>query len=184
VSRWRRKQAITAGLVGMMIAHFGVGLFTLGITGVESYRIERDVSMGPGDTHEVQGYTFQFMGVKPVRGPNYDAIEAEVKIFEQDGDLLTTLRPQKRTYWVQQSPMTEAGIRIGPDRDLFVALGDDLGLGKWSMRVQFKPLIRYVWLGALLMAIGGLVAMTDRRYRVRRTVTEGAADAAQPQGAR
>jgi cytochrome c-type biogenesis protein CcmF len=128
------------------------------------------------------GYQFQFMGTKPVRGPNYDAIEGEVRLVEGD-DHFTTLRPQKRTYWVQKSPMTEAGIRIGPNRDLFVALGDDLGLGKWSMRIQYKPLIRYVWLGALLMAIGGGIAALDRRYRVRRTAAEVAADAA-AQGAR
>jgi cytochrome c-type biogenesis protein CcmF len=182
ISRLRKKQSLSAAVIGMSLAHFGVGMFTMGITGLESYRIEKDVSMGPGDSVTIAGYQFQFIGTKAVRGPNYDAIEAEVRLVEGDNHF-TTLRPQKRTYWVQKSPMTEAGIRIGPNRDLFVALGDDLGLGKWSMRIQYKPLIRYVWLGALLMAIGGGIAALDRRYRVRRTAAEVAADAA-TQGAR
>jgi cytochrome c-type biogenesis protein CcmF len=182
ISRLRKKQSLSAAVIGMSLAHFGVGMFTMGITGLESYRIEKDVSMGPGDSVTIAGYQFQFIGTKAVRGPNYDAVEAEVRLVEGDNHF-TTLRPQKRTYWVQKSPMTEAGIRIGPNRDLFVALGDDLGLGKWSMRIQYKPLIRYVWLGALLMAIGGGIAALDRRYRVRRTAAEVAADAA-TQGAR
>jgi cytochrome c-type biogenesis protein CcmF len=182
ISRLRRKQSLSGAVVGMAIAHFGVGMFTMGITGLESYRIEKDVGMGPGDSVEIAGYEFKFVGTKPVRGPNYDSIEATVHILD-DGKHFATLTPEKRTYWVQQSPMSEAGIRIGPDRDLFVALGEDLGLGKWSMRIQFKPLIRYVWLGALLMAIGGGIAALDRRYRVRRTASDVASDAA-AQGAR
>jgi cytochrome c-type biogenesis protein CcmF len=182
ISRLRRKQSLSGAVVGMAIAHFGVGMFTMGITGLESYRIEKDVGMGPGDSVEIAGYEFKFVGTKPVRGPNYDSIEGTVHILD-DGKHFATLTPEKRTYWVQQSPMSEAGIRIGPDRDLFVALGEDLGLGKWSMRIQFKPLIRYVWLGALLMAIGGGIAALDRRYRVRRTASDVASDAA-AQGAR
>jgi cytochrome c-type biogenesis protein CcmF len=182
ISRLRKKQSLSGAVVGMAIAHFGVGLFTMGITGLESYRIEKDVSMGPGDSVRIAGYDFKFIGTKPIRGPNYDSIEATVHILD-GGDHFATLTPEKRTYWVQKSPMSEAGIRIGPDRDLFVALGEDLGLGKWSMRIQFKPLIRYIWLGALLMAIGGACAALDRRYRVRRTASEAAADVA-AQGAR
>jgi cytochrome c-type biogenesis protein CcmF len=183
ISRIRKKQALTGGVIGMSIAHFGVGMFTMGITGLESYRIEKDVSLGAGETVQVADYQFRFVGTRPVRGPNFDSIEAEVQILDEQGKHFATLRPEKRTYWVQKSPMSEAGIRIGPDRDLFVALGEDLGLGKWSMRVQFKPLIRYVWLGALLMAIGGGIAALDRRYRVRRTASDVASDAA-TQGAR
>jgi cytochrome c-type biogenesis protein CcmF len=159
-----------AGFWGMTVAHFGVGLFALGVTGVESYRIERDISLGVGETTTLQGYQFEFMGTRDVRGPNYQAIEGEV-VITRDGELVKTLRPQKRFYASGGNPMTEAGIHARLNRDLFVALGEDLGAGKWSMRVQYKPLIRYIWLGALLMALGGLVSMTDRRYRARSPAT-------------
>jgi cytochrome c-type biogenesis protein CcmF len=140
------------------------------VTGVESYRIERDISLGVGETTTLQGYQFEFMGTRDVRGPNYRAIEGEV-VITRDGELVKTLRPQKRFYASGGNPMTEAGIHARLNRDLFVALGEDLGAGKWSMRVQYKPLIRYIWLGALLMALGGLVSMTDRRYRARSPAT-------------
>jgi cytochrome c-type biogenesis protein CcmF len=130
----------------------------------------------------IAGYEFKFLGVKNVQGPNYSAIEGEVALLE-NGKQFAVLKPQKRTYNVQKQPMTEAGIRVGPNRDLFVALGEDLGLGRWSMRIQYKPLIRYVWLGALLMALGGALAALDRRYRVRRTASDVAADAAAARGA-
>ena len=106
-----------------------------------------------------------------VPGPNYQALEGEVEI-RRNGEFVTELRPQKRTYLVQQSPMTEAGIDAGWNRDLFVALGDPLGNNAWSMRLQYKPLIRFIWLGALIMALGGLIAASDRRYRLRATAPE------------
>ncbi len=159
-------RSLPAGFIGMTIAHIGVGMFTLGVTGVQSYKIERDISLGVGESTILAGYEFKLLGTKEVRGPNFQAIEGEVAISE-DGKQFTTLRPQKRFYASGGNPMTEAGIRIGPNRDLFVALGEDLGEGKWSMRVQYKPLIRYIWLGALVMAFGGLVSALDRRYRSR-----------------
>jgi cytochrome c-type biogenesis protein CcmF len=118
----------------------------------------------------LSGYDFKFNGVKPVTGPNYDGVEGEV-VITRGGEPITTLRPQKRQYRSGGNPMTEAGIRVGPHRDLFVALGEDLGLGKWSLRVQYKPLIRYIWLGAIFIALGGLVAAFDRRHRVREVAT-------------
>jgi cytochrome c-type biogenesis protein CcmF len=165
VSRLRHKQTLSRSVLGMSLAHFGLGMFVMGVTGLESYKIERDISLGPGETHVIDDYEFKFVGTRPVTGPNYEAIEGIVEIRE-DGELLTTLRPQKRLYQVRGDMMTEAGIRIGPDRDLFVALGEDLGLGRWSMRIQYKPLVRYIWLGALVMAIGGGLAALDRRYRI------------------
>ena len=114
----------------------------------------------------IADYSFRFEGVGQVRGPNYDAIEGTV-MLGTDGRDFATLKPQKRFYASGGNPMTEAGIHVTPLRDLFVALGDDLGDGKWSMRVQYKPLIRYIWIGALLMAIGGFVSIADRRYRAR-----------------
>ena len=101
----------------------------------------------------------------------YDADEARI-LITKGGKTVAELPTQKRTYRVNRNPMTHAGISVGPTRDLFVALGENVGGGKWSMRLQYKPLIRYIWLGALVMAIGGLVAIFDRRYRVKRTADE------------
>ena len=165
--RWRGGHSLPAAVLGMTIAHIGVGMFTIGVTGVESSKIERDIALGVGDSTEVAGYVFKLESLKPVQGPNYNATEGEVTV-RHDGDLVATLHPQKRNYWVRTMPMTEAGISVGPGRDLFAALGEDLGGGRWSVRVQYKPLIRYIWLGALVMALGGLLATADRRYRRRR----------------
>ena len=171
--RLRKRQSLPRSVVGMTIAHIGVGVFAIGVTVTQTYRIEKDIALRPGETVELQGYTFAFNSTRPVKGPNFDAIESEVTI-SRDGKLVTTLHPQKRVYRVQRSPMTEAGIHVKWNRDLFVAMGEDLGDGAWSMRLQYKPMVRYIWLGALIMAIGGIVAVTDRRYRTRR-VTEDAA---------
>jgi cytochrome c-type biogenesis protein CcmF len=166
IARRASLRTLPAGFWGMTIAHFGVGMFVMGVTAVESYRIEKDISMGVGEAITLQGYEFRFDGTKMVRGPNYEAIEGAV-VLSEDGREFATLRPQKRFYASGGNPMTEAGIHVGFSRDLFVALGEDLGQGKWSMRVQYKPLIRYIWLGALLMALGGIFSAADRRYRAR-----------------
>jgi cytochrome c-type biogenesis protein CcmF len=149
----------------MSVAHFGVGVFVLGVTIVSAFTIEKDMTMTQGKSVEVAGYQFTLVGFADVAGPNYQALEAEIDI-RRDGDFVTTLRPQKRTYRVQQNPMTEAGIDDAWYRDLFVALGDPLGRDAWSVRIQYKPLIRFIWLGAFIMALGGLIATSDRRYRV------------------
>jgi cytochrome c-type biogenesis protein CcmF len=156
----------------MAIAHIGVGLLTLGVTITQTYRLEQDISLRPGESQTLRGYRFEFKGTRRVEGPNYTATESEVEI-SRDGKRVAVLHPQKRTYRVQQSPMTEAGIEVDWNRDLFVAMGEDLGDGAWSMRLQYKPLVRFIWLGALVMALGGLIAITDRRYRtVRAAETE------------
>ncbi len=176
IAPWQRRdrwRSLPAGFWGMTLAHFGVGLFTLGVTGVESYRIERDLSLAPGETATLMGYDFRFDGTREVQGPNYAAVEGSFTVT-REGEPVTVLTSQKRLYASGGNPMTEAGIHVSPRRDLFVALGEDLGAGKWSMRLQYKPLIRYVWLGALLMALGGLVATADRRYRVQPAEEEGA----------
>ena len=156
---------ITRSALGMSIAHFGVGLFVIGVTVVTAFGVESDRALRPGETIEVAGHEFEMRELRNVQGPNFSAVEAEVEI-RKGGDYVATVRPQKRQYLVQQSPMTEAGIHAGLDKDLFVALGDQLGDGGWSVRVQYKPLIRFIWLGCLIMAIGGIVAVSDRRYRV------------------
>jgi cytochrome c-type biogenesis protein CcmF len=164
LARLRARQPIPGAVLGMAMAHFGLGLTALGITGVESFRVEKDVALGVGDATDVAGYEFRLSALRDVRGPNYVGVEADV-VVSRDGERLTTLKPQKRLYNSGGNPMTEAGIEVGAARDLFAALGEDLGQGRWSLRLQYKPLIRYVWLGAILIALGGGIAALDRRYR-------------------
>jgi len=166
VARLRARQPLPAAVLGMVIAHFGIGLATLGITGVQSYKIEKDFALGVGEAATIAGYDFRLSALRDVQGPNYSGIEADV-VVSHGGKPVTTLHPQKRLYDSGGNPMTEAGIEVGAGRDLFAALGDDLGQGRWSVRLQYKPLIRYIWLGAILIALGGAIAAFDRRYRVR-----------------
>jgi cytochrome c-type biogenesis protein CcmF len=161
---------ITRSALGMCVAHLGMGLFVLGVTVVSAFGIESDRAMRVGETLEVGGYAFEMQDLRNVEGPNYSAIEAVVEI-RKDGEFVGTVRPQKRQYLVQKSWMTEAGIFATWNKDLFVALGDQLGSGSWSVRIQYKPLIRFIWFGALVMALGGLIAVSDRRYRMRATST-------------
>ncbi len=156
--------AIRRSVLGMTIAHLGMGLFVLGVTVVSAFGVESDRALSPGETIEVAGYEFEMRELRNVQGPNFSAIEAEIAI-RKNGNFVATVFPQKRQYLVQKSWMTEAGIRAGLDKDLFVALGDQLGNGGWSVRVQYKPLIRFIWLGAMIMALGGLIALSDGRYR-------------------
>jgi cytochrome c-type biogenesis protein CcmF len=181
VRRLRQGQTITAGLMGMVIAHAGVGVFAIGASGVESYKIEKDVALKPGMTFSIAGYDFRFVKAVAVTGPNYDAVQATVEV-RHGGKLITTLEPQKRHFWVQQTDNSQAAISVNWARDLFVAMGNPLGAGAWSMRIQYKPLVRYIWLGAIIMAVGGIVAATDRRYRsrVRATSADPVPGAPQP----
>jgi cytochrome c-type biogenesis protein CcmF len=167
--RWRQGQQVTAGLLGMAIAHLGVGMFAIGASGVESYKIEKDVALKPGGSYTIAGYDFRFVDAVDVRGPNYDAVQALVEVTRA-GKPVAILRPEKRHFWVQQTDNSQAAISVSWSRDLFVAMGNSLGEGAWSMRIQYKPLVRYIWLGALVMALGGFVAATDRRYRSRAAV--------------
>jgi cytochrome c-type biogenesis protein CcmF len=156
---------ITRSALGMSIAHLGMGLFVIGVTVVSAFGVESDRALQPGQSIEVAGYNFEMKDLGNVQGPNFSAIEAEV-VIRKNGEMVATVLPQKRQYLVQKSWMTEAGIDAAMSRDLFVALGDQLGNGGWSVRVQYKPMIRFIWLGALIMALGGLIAISDRRYRV------------------
>ncbi len=171
LQRLRLKQSISRGVLGMTVAHIGVGLFAIGVTVTQTYRVEKDIALRPGDSVTLQGYDFLFKSTKQVQGPNYDAIESEV-VITRGGKEVATLHPQKRVYRVQKSPMTESGIEVDWNRDLFVAMGDDLGAGAWSVRIQYKPMVRFIWLGALVMALGGLIAISDRRYRTRRETAD------------
>jgi cytochrome c-type biogenesis protein CcmF len=165
--RLLKKQSLSRGVVGMTVAHIGVGMFCIGVTVVESYRIEKDFALRPGQSVQMQDYTFHFDSTKHITGPNYDAEQAHFRITRGD-ELVAELEPQKRVYRVRTMPMTEAGIEVDWNRDLFVAMGEDLGDGAWSMRLQYKPMVRFIWFGALVMMIGGFIAITDRRYRTRK----------------
>ena len=150
---------------GALLGHIGLAVSFTGITLVSIYTIEEDIRMEPGDTAVLQGYEFKFMGVKNTKGPNYTAHRGTIIISEK-GKVISELYPEKRSYRIQKMPMTEAGIDVGIFRDLFVALGEPLGTeGAWSLRLQYKPFIRWIWLGAILMGLGGLFAAFDRRYR-------------------
>ncbi len=154
-------------MLGMAVAHFGIGVFVLGVAVTSAFSIEQDASLRPGDSHSIGGYEFRFLGTKDVEGPNYTAVEGEIVVMEGDKQI-AVLSPQKRVYRVQRNPMTESGIQPRLSRDLYVALGEPLGDDAWSVRIQYKPLIRLIWLGALIMAFGGALSASDRRYRVRR----------------
>jgi cytochrome c-type biogenesis protein CcmF len=173
--RLRSRQRLPAAVLGMVFAHFGVGLATLGITGVESFKVEKDFALGIGAGGTIAGYDFKYAALRDVRGPNYTGVEADV-VVSRRGEPVAVLKPQKRHYNSGGNPLSEAGIEVGAARDLFAALGDDLGQGRWSFRLQYKPLIRFVWLGAILVALGGLFAALDHRYR--RRVTAEVRDAA------
>jgi cytochrome c-type biogenesis protein CcmF len=158
---------------GMLVAHFGIAVFIIGITFVTQFDVEKDVRMAPGQSLELAGHTFRFDGVEIVPGPNYRAHQGTIRVFK-DGDEVALLHPQKRTYLVQTKPMTEAGIDAGFTRDIYVSLGEALGGGEWSLRLYYKPFVRWIWLGGILIAIGGLLAASDRRYRIGDIATEPA----------
>ena len=156
--------AITRSALGMSVAHFGVGMFALGVTLVSAFNVETDQAMQAGGAVEVGGYSFELRELRNVEGPNYQAIEGHVEIRKNES-LVGEVLPQKRQYIVQKNLMTEAGIDGSWNRDLFIALGDQLGNDTWSVRIQYKPMIRFIWLGAFVMALGGGLAISDRRYR-------------------
>jgi cytochrome c-type biogenesis protein CcmF len=162
---WARLRNTPRSYYGMLLAHFGVAVFVIGVTMVKGYDVEKDMRMAAGDTAEIGGYTFELLGVAKVPGPNYVASRATVRVT-RGGRSVTTLHPEKRIYNVQQSPMTEAAIDAGFTRDLYVSLGDELGPNTWLVRIQHKPFVDWIWGGCLLMALGGFLAATDRRYRV------------------
>ena len=164
IDRWRRGIKLTPAIVGMALAHIGLGAFVVSVTAVESYTRERDIALAIGESGRVGDFEYRLDGLKRVEGPNYDALRGTVTVLERNRPIVT-LHPEKRNYWVQGSVMTEADIHMQPTRDVFAALGEDLGGGRWSVRAQIRPLINYVWLAAFLMALGGIVAASDRRYR-------------------
>ena len=166
-----------AAFWGMSIAHIGIAVFTVGVALTSIYTTEETVRMEVNDTHQAGGYTFTLASIENVRGPNFDAAEATFNVVRADRDV-GQIKAQKRVYDVRRDTMTEAGIDAGLTRDLFIALGEPLDNGRaWSVRIQTKPYIRWIWLGTIFMGLGGILAAADRRYR---RVAEKAAKARAP----
>jgi cytochrome c-type biogenesis protein CcmF len=156
--------------VGMHTAHIGIAVFVVGVTMVSSFQEEKDVKMGPGESVDVAGYHFTFVGVKGVEGPNYTAAQGEFDLAV-NGKFVRKMNPEKRSYHSSAMPMTEAAIDAGLWRDVYVSLGEpidrDKPEGEWAVRVYYKPFVDWIWGGCVLMALGGLLAMLDRRYRIK-----------------
>ena len=169
-----------AGFYGMLLGHIGIAVFIVGVTLTSLYNQEKDLRMSPGDVYKVAGYEFTFHGVRDFNIDNYVATRGGFTVRSDTGDFKVDLFPEKRIYLVQKMPMTEAAIDAGFTRDLFIALGEPLDQeGAWAVRIYYKPFIRWIWLGAIIMALGGLFAASDRRYRRlarNRSVSSGAAE--------
>jgi cytochrome c-type biogenesis protein CcmF len=155
---------------GMHVAHLGIAVFVVGVTMVSSYQEEKDIKMAPGESVDVAGYHFTFNGVKAVEGPNYVAAQGEFDLTV-NGKFVRKMNPEKRNYHSSQMPMTEAAIDAGFLRDVYVSLGEPIDRDKpeaeWAVRVYYKPFVDWIWGGCVLMALGGLLAMLDRRYRIK-----------------
>ncbi len=164
---------------GMQLAHLGIAVFIIGVTLVKGYETERDVRMDVGDTVAAGGYVFRFDGVSEQQGPNYVASQGRVSV-SKDGQSVTVLNPEKRQYNASGMPMTEASIQPGLLRDLYVSLGEPIpGTSAWAVRVYIKPFVDWIWFGCLLMALGGVLAISDRRYRIHARKEQAAAEDAQ-----
>ncbi len=176
----RRTSQLTRATMGMMVAHLGVAVFIFGVTIVKTHEVERDVKMKPGDYTTIGNMRFTLREFKEVQGPNYQAVRGLVDVTDiSRGDrLVARMEPEKRVYRVQTMPMTEAAIRTGLLRDLYVSLGEPVEGGAWIVRLYVKPFVDWIWGGCVLMALGGLLAATDRRYRQKKTAQEPATTSA------
>ena len=161
---------LNASHYGMTLAHIGFAVLVIGVAMTKTFTEERDIRMREGDTAEVAGYQFTLTDVYDLNGPNYGGQAAEIDV-RKDGDYVTHLHAEKRFYRIQRTIMTEAAIHARLSRDLYVSLGEALGEDAWAMRIQVKPFVRWIWLGGLLMSLGGLIALADKRYRRRLTKT-------------
>ena len=161
-----RARQIPRAIAGMQLAHLGVAIFILGVTLVKTGEVERDVKMQVGDTTTIGDLAFTFRGVREVPGPNYRALQGRIEVTKNDKPVVT-LHPEKRFYPATQSTMTEADIDAGLTRDLYVSLGEAVDGGAWIVRIYVKPFVDWIWGGCLVMALGGLLAASDRRYRVK-----------------
>lgn len=168
---WQRLRAngrFTPEMLGMTLAHTGIAVFLVGALLVEGLNVQRELAVKPGQTVEVGRWGFHFQGVDETQGPNYLSDRGHVQVL-RDGKPVTLLHPEKRAYASGGQVMTEAGIRPGVLGDVYVAIGEPLGNDAWALRVHIKPFVRWIWLGAALMALGGFVTAADRRFRNHKT---------------
>ncbi|MEZ9460696.1 heme lyase CcmF/NrfE family subunit [Vibrio splendidus] len=158
----------------MICGHMGLAVTVIGIAMVQNYSIERDVRLAPGESYQLEEYSFLFIGVRDKDGPNYDGYIADFEITKED-KYINTLHAEKRFYTTAKSMMTEAAIDRGVTRDLYIAMGERLDDNKsWAVRIYYKPFVRWIWAGSLIMSIGGVIAISDRRYRFRKPTKKSA----------
>jgi len=157
-------RALPLSYYGMQLAHLGVATMVVGAALTSVYSTEKSVLLGPGERMDLGGYEFEFIGAKPITGPNFRGMEATLEVYRGD-ELLRELHPERRLYLASGTPSTEMAIDAGFWRDLFVTLGEEKGVSAWSMTIYVKPFVRWVWLGAIFMCLGGIVAAGDKRYR-------------------
>ena len=178
----RGLRKLTPSYWGMFWAHLGFAACIIGVVATSQYSIEHDLKMSPGETETLAGYEFRFVEVAPVRGPNFVADEARFEVY-RDGRKIADLAPQKRRYLAGGSIMTEAAIDPGLFRDLYVAMGEPIGeQGAWAIRLHYKPMVRWMWLGAIFMGLGGFITVMDKRYRSQRSRAARPADGVQYAG--
>ena len=177
LDRWWRGLSLSRAVLGMTLAHLGLALAVVALTTVQAFTVERDVSLAPGGSVQVAGYDFRFRGVQPQDGANFQALAASV-VVSYRGAQVAVLQPQKRQYWVQRQVTSETAIKMHHGNNILLALGEDLGAGRWSLRIQVRPLVSFIWIAAFIMAVGGALAASDRRYRSARAAAPAALPAA------
>jgi cytochrome c-type biogenesis protein CcmF len=165
IKRLKTKSKLTMSFLGMVVAHLGIAVFVLGATVTTQLGVEKDIKMTIGETQTIAGYDFVFNGVSPHSKDNYSGFIGDISV-SRNNKKVTQLKPEKRLYQTGM-PMTEASIDPSLTRDLYVALGESLEGGAWSVRIYYKPLVRWIWLGGLMIALGALLAAVDRRYLTR-----------------
>jgi cytochrome c-type biogenesis protein CcmF len=174
INQYQLAGKLTTSHLGMATAHAGIAITIVGVTIVSMYESETNVKMALNEKVTISGYQIEFKGIKHVEGPNYSAEQGQLNIYKVTGpnesEFVSLLKPERRSYRVQTMGMTEAGIDPGLFRDVYVALGDPLPDGAWAIRVHYKPFVRWIWLGAIFMSVGGIMSMLDKRYRRRKTV--------------
>ncbi|MDO9101656.1 MAG: heme lyase CcmF/NrfE family subunit [Candidatus Nitrotoga sp.] len=164
-SAWATLRGTSRSTYGMLLAHTGIGVFILGVTLVKGYETSSEMRLRVGDVTTLDGYAFRLLAMEKMKGPNYSGIRGTLEVT-LDGAKIDTLYPEKRLYTMQDSAMTEGAIYTSLFRDLYVALGEQVSRDEWVMRIQHKPMVNWIWGGCLIMAFGGLLAVSDRRYRL------------------
>jgi len=174
-------RAQPAAWYGMNLAHLGVAVFIFGVALVKGYEQEKDLRMAPGDHVTIGGYDFTFKGTKELPGPNYASMQGAFEVRHAgSGTIDRMMYPEKRMYFASGQTMTEADIDTGFLRDLYVSLGEPVDNNAWGVRVYYKPFVDWIWGGAFLMALGGFLALSDRRYRLRREAASALASRLSP----